>query len=543
MADKSRKPSQRYLSGRVKIVDNSGLHTDRHLYVHPGEVEPNLGFPGERPIPLSDTYYKLITVPNGTTYDRYWEEDAGLIPGSISVFDEGFLVGTANSITRLNFVGSGITAIASPGGSIATITVSQETLVPISTEPPTAVDGQLWWESDTGELYIYYDDGDSKQWVQTSGGSETVTISDSAPPNPNSGDLWWNSSNGTLKIYYNDGDSQQWVDASAGLLDGIQRWSVTSAGIHTLGNVGVGTTNPRYLLEVGNVGYADTALWVNGNARVTGILSVGQGTVTIDGSNNEVKVGSGVTISHSNGISVGNNTFHSTGLFVNNIHGSGIITASSLYIGSTRVIDSGGNWSGASGAQGAQGRQGAAGAQGAVGAQGATGAQGAQGATGSGSTVPGPQGAQGAQGATGGGGSSGAQGAVGAQGAQGATGSGSTVPGPQGAQGATGAQGAAGSLTVNNQSTDYTLVASDNNKIVVFTAGTITVPSGTFTAGDTVLIYNNSASSRTITQGASTTLRLPGTSDTGNRTLQQRGLATVLCIASNEFLITGSGLL
>jgi hypothetical protein len=89
----------------------------------------------------------------------------------------------------------------------------------------------------------------------------------------------------------------------------------------------------------------------------------------------------------------------------------------------------------------------------------------------------------------------------------------------------------------------YILAASDVGSIISITTGGVTVPSGTFTAGDTVLIYNNSASSQTITQGASTTLRLPGTSDTGNRTLQQRGLATVLCVASNEFLITGSGLL
>ena len=40
--------SQRYLSGRSKIIGFSGLSTDRHLYVEPGQVEPNLGFPGEK---------------------------------------------------------------------------------------------------------------------------------------------------------------------------------------------------------------------------------------------------------------------------------------------------------------------------------------------------------------------------------------------------------------------------------------------------------------------------------------------------------------
>jgi len=53
-----RKISNRYLSGRSKVVGFSGLSTDRHLYVAPGEVEPNLGFPGEKSLPISSQYYQ-----------------------------------------------------------------------------------------------------------------------------------------------------------------------------------------------------------------------------------------------------------------------------------------------------------------------------------------------------------------------------------------------------------------------------------------------------------------------------------------------------
>jgi hypothetical protein len=35
---------------------------------------------------------------------------------------------------------------------------------------------------------------------------------------------------------------------------------------------------------------------------------------------------------------------------------------------------------------------------------------------------------------------------------------------------------------------------------------------------------------------------LVGSSTTGNRTLLQRGIATVVCIASNTFIISGGGL-
>lgn len=94
----------------------------------------------------------------------------------------------------------------------------------------------------------------------------------------------------------------------------------------------------------------------------------------------------------------------------------------------------------------------------------------------------------------------------------------------------------------NTQTGAYTLVAADNGKHISITTGGVTVPSGVFSAGDTVTIYNDSASDQTITQGASVTMYQVGTANTGNRTLAQRGLCTVLCVDSNEFVITGGGL-
>ena len=88
----------------------------------------------------------------------------------------------------------------------------------------------------------------------------------------------------------------------------------------------------------------------------------------------------------------------------------------------------------------------------------------------------------------------------------------------------------------------YTLVATDAGKHINITTGGITVPSGVFNVGDVVSIYNNSTNDQTITQGGSVTLRQAGTTNTGNRTLVQYGLATILCVQSNTFVITGSGL-
>lgn len=102
--------------------------------------------------------------------------------------------------------------------------------------------------------------------------------------------------------------------------------------------------------------------------------------------------------------------------------------------------------------------------------------------------------------------------------------------------------GTLGVIPANSQSSSYTLQASDIGKHVNITTGGVTIPSGIFSVGSAITIYNNSGSNQTITQGGSVTLRLAGTAATGNRTLAQYGLASILCVAANTFVISGVGL-
>jgi len=103
-------------------------------------------------------------------------------------------------------------------------------------------------------------------------------------------------------------------------------------------------------------------------------------------------------------------------------------------------------------------------------------------------------------------------------------------------------QGSLRNLAQNSQTSSYTLVATDTGKHISITTGGITVPASVFSVGDAITIYNNSGSSQTITQGSSVTIRVAGTATTGSRTLAQYGLATILCVASNTFAISGPGL-
>ena len=267
---------------------------------------------------------------------------------SIARVGSGFtdinFVGTGLSIT-----GYGSTIVVdfgniAAGSGGATVTVSE-------TSPGTGstTTGDLWWDSTVGDLKIYYVDDDSAAWIDANGGSQALAIvSENSPTGygiTSSGTLWWDSTTGVLKVYYSDADSNQWVDANSGAY--INYWLPTvfgdgTSGIHTLGpvgvgttaksdydlyvegninfngnlfqdespfvasrwtagegddihrvdgQVGVGTTNPRYQLEVGAVGTSGTSLLVNGDARVTGILSVGQGTITLDPDSNMIKLG------------------------------------------------------------------------------------------------------------------------------------------------------------------------------------------------------------------------------------------------------------
>ena len=71
----------------------------------------------------------------------------------------------------------------------------------------------------TANQVLISDGSGNTSWSTLSGGGgggSSVTVNDNAPGAPSSGDLWWNSNAGQLKIYYNDGSSSQWVDAAGG---------------------------------------------------------------------------------------------------------------------------------------------------------------------------------------------------------------------------------------------------------------------------------------------------------------------------------------
>jgi len=171
----------KYLSGRQKLRPSNKLTEDRYQYLGLDQAEPNLADPLTSPGVPGGTQYQLIAVAG---YDgrRYWVPLGGeLQPGAITIFDEGNPVSSASSVTQVNFVGSAVTAqvsVQSPSGHpgiAATVTVIPVTVGDNPPNIPNPNNGELWWESDTGDLYVYYNDGDSAQWVMANSGGRGLT--------------------------------------------------------------------------------------------------------------------------------------------------------------------------------------------------------------------------------------------------------------------------------------------------------------------------------------------------------------------------------
>lgn len=129
-------------------------------------------------------------------------------------------------------------------------------------------------------------------WAVPSGGAG-VSVGTAAPTSPSAGALWWNSEEGKLKIYYNDGNTSQWVDANTGTIgpqgpQGIQGIQGPT-GADGAAGVGVptGGTTGQVLSKSSSTDYAtqwitpDVAAGVT-EIKITSYSSAGSGTFTRD---------------------------------------------------------------------------------------------------------------------------------------------------------------------------------------------------------------------------------------------------------------------
>ena len=177
----------------------------------------------------------------------------------------------------------------------------------IQTTPPDVdiyPNGALWWNDYNGEMYVLYEDPNNRQWVQVgaggSGGGGAVIISDQQPDPliTAAGTLWWNDDTGSLFILFNDGGpTRLWVQiAGAGSINAGNGGSVskidTGTGLTTLNGQPI-TTQGTLLLKPA------TASEIGGVKPGNNVTVAPDGTISFEGSGSgtvtQIQTGPGIT--------------------------------------------------------------------------------------------------------------------------------------------------------------------------------------------------------------------------------------------------------
>jgi hypothetical protein len=133
--------------------------------------------------------------------------------------------------------------------------------------PNSPTDGELYTDTASGNRWVW--DNANTVWKSTSTFTQTITVSSTQPGSPVVGQLWWSQDYGRLFVYYNDGNSSQWVEANpadqtAGLVfntanaaygranTALQNTSGTFAGtLSVTGNVSINTSDSWAKFHIG----------------------------------------------------------------------------------------------------------------------------------------------------------------------------------------------------------------------------------------------------------------------------------------------------
>lgn len=121
------------------------------------------------------------------------------------------------------------------------------------TFPSSPTNGQIFTDTVTGYRYIY--NATAGVWSFSSN-NVGMSVSSTPPGNVGSGSMWYNREIGRTFVYYNDGDSSQWVETvpATGSFDSTLVASYA---------------NTAAVLAVGSAYNTANAAYANSNTKVT----------------------------------------------------------------------------------------------------------------------------------------------------------------------------------------------------------------------------------------------------------------------------------
>ena len=131
-------------------------------------------------------------------------------------------------------------------------------------------------------------------WVSVSAGGSSgasITVSDTPPASPTAGALWWNSVLGTMFIYYNDGNSTQWVPAAPSAASAFP--GATGGQTFLAADVALNATGTVFsILNTGSIGAAGQVFDIDISAACVDTTAVALFNIGIhDGTNYLVATG------------------------------------------------------------------------------------------------------------------------------------------------------------------------------------------------------------------------------------------------------------
>ena len=325
-----------FLSKRVKKRPQSGITSDRYEFLGLDQAEPDLGDPltGVSSVgvkPYTGATADLYVVSSAGSGERYWTKQTTLIsggvvtPGSITVRNAGTIVGAANQITDVNFVGSGVTVV-NPATWVGAGASSVDVQITVTDVAVTGSTGAVPYKNSSGFLqgatdFVY------------SPTSTNVGIGSTIPTSKL--DVLGNvkiSGIATIGI----------LTATTGVFTeslkvGNFEISDTTTFFRVIsGAVGIGTTNPTSTLDVvGNskVSGASTVGFISATTGFIGVLTantINSGFTTTT----NLYVGSAATI----GFVTATNGF--VGILTANTINSGFTTTTNLQVGASATITS-----------------------------------------------------------------------------------------------------------------------------------------------------------------------------------------------------------
>ena len=163
-------------------------------------------------------------------------------------------------------------------GGVGSISDDGQVEIPSGSNPPaTPEDGNLWYNPEDGRLYVYYNDGNSSQWVDASPDGwnaaedgASIHVGDTPPATPTEGSLWWNTTDNTLYIYYIDSTSEQWVTASpSGSID-VDDF-VAVSGDNMTGDLTLGTDKIALNATAGSATFAGNVTLPGGGGNTAAL--------------------------------------------------------------------------------------------------------------------------------------------------------------------------------------------------------------------------------------------------------------------------------